>query len=595
MLYVIRQRLGKLTETAFRFPVTILFLVAAAVITAMSISGQETLNRYIMTCGVGAAACAATRVLYERFFTGRLYRFAMAAAGLVIALLFFLSVRTLPENRPELIIRPAVTMFALFIAFVWVGVIKSRYGFDESFMAAFKALIQAVFFSGILFLGCVAIIAAVDTLITPVNEDAYAHTANIAFIIIAPLILLSLIPVYPGRAANGDPDDKQAKLIEKRTGSPKFLEVLLSYIIIPLAVVFTLVLLIYILLNIGGSFWTDNLLEPMLIAYSITVIIVTLLVSRIENKPAVLFRMIFPKVLMPIALFQVIASILLLKDIGITYGRYFVILYGVFAVFSGAVLSLRPAGKSGVIALVLVALSAVSLIPPVDAFSVSRNSQIAALETTLEKNGMLQSGVITPDGSIPDEDKARIITSIRYLNETEELGAVPWLPPDFNGYDDAEFYETFGFYMYSATLPGSAYVSVYLDSNSALPVGGYDVLMQVSVPVSNKPGVMESPFEISGMAYALITEASDEDTVLIVRDSSRGELIRFDTGKVFERYADYEPEKGFLTLEEAAFTEENENAALMVIVQNAGFTKTPGITDKNALLYVLVKIKQPMM
>ncbi|NLA86228.1 MAG: DUF4153 domain-containing protein, partial [Clostridiales bacterium] len=447
-------------------------------------------------------------------------------------------------------------------------------------------------FSGVLYLGCVAIIAAIDTLITPVNGDAYAHTANIAFIIVAPLILLSLIPVYPGKAVNGVPDDNQALLIEKRTGSPKFLEVLLSYIIIPLTVILTLVLLIYILLNIGGRFWTDNLLEPMLIAYSITVIIVTLLVSRLEKTPAGLFRRIFPKVLMPIALFQVIASMLLLKDTGVTYGRYFVILYGVFAVFSGAVLSLKPAGKSGVIALALVALSAVSLIPPVDAFSVSRNSQIASLEATLEKNGMLQSGVIMPDGSIPDEDKARIITSIRYLNETEELGTIPWLPSDFNGYDDAEFYETFGFYMYSTMLPGSAYVSVYLDRNSALPVGGYDVLMQVSVPVSNRPGVMESPFEISGMAYALITEASDEDTVLIVRDSSLGELIRFDTGKVFERYADYEPEKGFLTLEEAAFTEENENAALMVIVQNAGFTRTPGITDKNALLYVLIDVKK---
>ncbi|NLA87471.1 MAG: hypothetical protein GX847_09405, partial [Clostridiales bacterium] len=107
MLYVIRRRIGRLTETVFRFPVTILFLAAAAVMTAMSISGRETLSRYIMTCGVGTAACAATQVLYERFFTGRLWRLVMAVAGLALALLFFLSVRTLPENRPELLIRPA--------------------------------------------------------------------------------------------------------------------------------------------------------------------------------------------------------------------------------------------------------------------------------------------------------------------------------------------------------------------------------------------------------------------------------------------------------------------------------------------------------
>ena len=591
MLSAIKRRFGRLTEAFVRFPVTVLLLAAAAVMTAMTINGHETLGRFIMTCAVGAAAIAAGQVLYERFFAGRLWRLIMAAAGLALALLFFISVRTLPENSPALLVRPAVTMFALFIAFVWVGVIKSRYGFDESFMAAFKALIQAIFFSGVIFLGCVAIIAAVDTLITPVHEDAFAHTANIAFIVVAPLILLSLIPIYPGRSTKGVSDDNQAALIEKRTGSPRFLDVLLSYIIVPLTAVFTVILLIYILLNIGGSLWTDNLLEPMLIAYSITVIIVTLLVSRLENKPADLFRRIFPKVLIPIAVFQVIASTLLLTDTGITYGRYYVILYGVFTVFSGVVLSLKPARKSGIIALALVILSAVSLIPPTDAFSVSRNSQISALETVLGKNGMLQSGMVKPDGSIPDEDKARIVASISYLTETQALDAVAWLPPEFSGYDSAAFYKTFGFDMYSPTLPGPTYVSLYTDRDGVIPVGGYDVLLHVSIPMTNTPGGMDIAFELNGEAYALIAGASGGDAALVVRDADGREVIRFDTGEIFARYADYAADQSLLTPEEATFTEENENAAIKVIVQNAGFTKTPRIADKNAQVYMLINLK----
>lgn len=545
-----------------------------------------------MMCAVGAVACAAAQTLYERFFTGGLWRILLAAGGLIAALLFYLSVRALPENGPEILVRPAVTMLALFFAFIWAGVIRSRYGFDESFMAAFKALVQAVFFPGVLFLGCVAIIAAVDTLITPVGEDAYMHTANIAFIIVAPLILLSLIPIFPGRAMNVALNDKQAALIEKRAGSPKFLEVLLSYIIIPLTAVFTLILLIYIFLNIGGPFWTDNLLEPMLIAYSITVIIVTLLVGRLENKSAVLFRRIFPKILIPIALFQVIASALLLTDTGVTYGRYYVILYGIFAVFSGTVLSLKPPGKSGVIALALVVLSVVSLTPPTDAFSVSRLSQVAALETTLEKNGMLQGGIVTPDGSIPDQDKTRIIASIRYLSETEELDAVPWLPPGFNGYDSDVFYKTFGFFMYSPTLPERTYISVRLDSGDVIPVGGYDVLLQVSIPMANMPGGTDMTFDINGKVYTLINSAGGGDGALAVRDDNGRELIRFDTGQIFTRYAAYTEEKWLLTPEEATFTEENGNAAIKVIVQNAGFAKTsPRLTDKNAQLFILIDVK----
>lgn len=594
MFKTLRRRLGGLTESVVRFPATVGFLVAAAVMIAVSISGEDDLGRYILTCAVGAVACAAAEAAYERFLSGSLWRLLITGAGLVVTLLFYLSVRLLPQNSPEMLVRPAVTMFALFIAFVWVGVIRSRYGFNESFMAAFKALVQAVFFTGILFLGCAAVIAAVDTLITPVDEDAYMHTANIVFVIIAPLILLSLIPVYPGRVIPDAvvPDGgKQAVLIEKRTGSPKFLEVLLSYIIIPLATVFTVILLAYILLNISGKFWTDNLLEPMLIAYAVTVIVVTLLVSRLGNRLAELFRLMFPKVLIPIALFQTIASFLLLMDTGVTYGRYYVILFGVFAIFSGFALSLKPEGKAGSVALALILLSAVSLIPPVDAFTVSRESQVAALETALEKNGMLINDVVRPKGDIPEDDKQVIITSVRYLTETEELDAAAWLPARFNGYDDTAFYSTFGFHMYTPTQPGPAYVSVYLDRAGVIQVGGYDVMLQLNIPPFDKPGGTGSTFELGGAVYAVTTDESGGNYAIVVTDAAGRERIRFDTAGIFARYLEYNAEKGVMTLEEATFTAENEHAALKIIVQNAGFVKMPDITDENAQLYVLVRIK----
>ena len=106
-------------------------------------------------------------------------------------------------------------------------------------------------------------------------------------------------------------------------------------------------------------------------------------------------------------------------------------------------------------------------------------------------------------------------------------------------------------------------------------------MVQISVPLLNKPDAIEGAFEINGMTYTLIADASGEDTVLIVSDSGGGALIRFDTGEIFGRYADYPPEKGLITTEEATFTAENASAALKIIVQNAGFVKTPDITDEN--------------
>ena len=589
MLKALKQKIGSLASSVIRFPGTAAFLLAGAVLIGVSIGGGDELTRYILAVITGALACAAAQMLFERFFNGMAIRMVLYAAGVAIAALFFWSVYALPDNATELFTRFSVTMLALFIAFIWVGVIKEPRGFAESFMAAFKAVFESAFFSGVLFLGCVLIIAAIDRLITPVDGDAYAHTANIIFTVIAPFILLSLIPIYPGRAQNEALTETQRELLDRRTGCPKFLEVLLSYIIIPLTGIFTVILIIYILLNIGGDFWTDNLLEPMLIAYTLVVIVVTLLVSRLENRMAVLFVKVFPKVMIPIAAFQIIASALLLGDTGLTFGRYYVLLYGAFAVFAGLALSFAPRVKSGVIAPVLIALSILSLIPPVDAFTVSLASQTATLERTLEANGMLTGDTLTPDGDITSADKTRIIASVEYLSEMDKLDTLSWLPDGFTVYDDAAFSRAFGFSRYDAPPDANAYVSVYYNNtDAALPITGFDAFAELYVPDSGKTDQQAITFEAGGKTCVLSVTGEDGGAV-IVTDAAGVELIRFDTSELIDRYE--QPDKSELTLTEATFSVENELAALKVVVLNAGFEARTTPSDVSAQLYVFVAIK----
>lgn len=594
MKNVIRARIGGLSRSVVRFPIAFGFLLAAAALTSVAIATDVTLHRWILACAVGAAAGAVSQAVYERFFEGAVWRKLLMSCAIAVALLYYLSIRAVADNNAELLIRPAVTLFALFIAFVWAGVIRSRVGFDESFMAAFKALFQAVFFSGILFLGCAAVIAAIDLLIAPINGDAYLYTASIVFIIVAPMILLSLIPVYPGRAAHASDEgvsDAQRADIEKRTGCPKFLEVLLSYIIIPLITVFTAVLLIYILLNIGGRFWTDNLLEPLLISYTIAGITATLLAARLNNRFAMLFHRVFPKVLIPVALFQVAASVLNMAETGVTYGRYYVILYGVFAVLSGVSLSFLPLRKSGVIALLLVVLSAVSLIPPADAFTVSRVSQIYTLEQTLVRNGMLSGGVVTPDEGIPEADKTKIINAVRYLWETQDLDKVPWLPAGVNGWDGEAFYSVFGFYMYEKPQPPYQYVSVYLDAAVVVPVAGYDYMARITLPYMETTGADGRRFTVDGITYQLTAEDNPGGQTLIVRDDAGREMFRYNTAEIFRRYEAYGPDKSILTLDEAAIEVNSSVADVKIVVVSASFSKDPQITNPYADLLVLIKLK----
>src|SRR5699024_12270878 len=138
------------------------------------------------------------------------------------------------------------------------------------------------------------------------------------------------------------------------------LPILISYVIIPLSMVYTVILLIYVLLNITGDFWKDNLLDPMLISYAVIVILVFFLASSLDNALVTFFKNIFPKILIPIVLFQTIASFLKIEDTGVTYGRYYVIMFGLFALISGVVFSFFSMKKHGWIALSLIIFAIIS-------------------------------------------------------------------------------------------------------------------------------------------------------------------------------------------------------------------------------------------
>src|SRR5690606_9799957 len=122
--------------------------------------------------------------------------------------------------------------------FIWIPSIKSKVSFNKSFLISFKAFFIALFFSGVIFGGTAVILGATDTLLFSVDYRAFSHASNVIFVLFGPLYFLSLIPLYPGKANMGD--EQTLAGIEQEANCPKFLEILISYIIIPLIAVFTL-------------------------------------------------------------------------------------------------------------------------------------------------------------------------------------------------------------------------------------------------------------------------------------------------------------------------------------------------------------------
>lgn len=594
----LREKLSGFYNAISRYPTTVIFLVAAAVVNAVAINQNVDYYKFLLTFAVGACLGFTCQAVWERFFEKNSYRIILMGVGLFLTIGYFLIVNHYSSTGWETAIRTSVAIFALAIAFIWVPVIKSTVSFNESFMAAFKAFFNSLLFSGVLVGGIILILTAIDLLLFRVPEKSYIHTLSAISILFAPIYFLSLIPVYPGasdKTRSPEEIERQQEKIRRSCACPKFVDVLISYIIIPLLAIYTVILVIYIATNITGEFWTDNRLEPMLVGFAIATILVYILASRLENKFAALFRKIFPKVLVPIVLFQIVSSLLRAMDTGMTCGRYYVILFGVFAVVSGILMSFLPVQKNGVIAALLIGFSVISIIPPVDAFTGSRINQEERLRNVLTQNNMLQDDQIIPNAALSEEDKQVISSTMNYLIMMEYTKSIAYLGEGFD--PNKDFYDTFGFYRYDESLHGQSSIYLFLDQQSPINVEDYDVFVVVNFYYQeDNPAPEVCSFEKTEKTYTLSKSATPEPGMLQLIDKEGQELISINMQDVFNHFdtsasGNYQINKEAISAEEATVTQENDKVKITLVAVNLNIDKSNTGQLYSGDFYTLIKIK----
>jgi hypothetical protein len=340
-------------------------------------------------------------------------------------------------------------------------------------------------------------------------------------------------------------------------------------------------------MNITGDFWKDNLMEPLLVVYSITVIIVYLLAKVIRSKAAEYFRRIFPKVLIPVVLFQTISSILKIGELGITSGRYYVIMFGFFATICALIFSIRPNHKNNIIAPILIALSLISIAPPVDAFTISKSNQIDRLTNVLEKNDMLKDDKIIPSVNIEEEDRQIIINSVRYLGRMDYLKDVSWLKAYSNSYD---FEKTFGFNQYGPDTKNSDSWRLFIADRTPIDISEYDLFVEADLFGADH-GVSLKTAPLGDEGYTIEQDNKNGIGELIIKDGQDNELIRYSLSEIFESFMDRETRFGEMSKDEAEFITENDDIILYILVQSLNLEVWESSEYQNIHAYIMVKVK----
>ncbi len=264
-------------------------------------------------------------------------------------------------------------------------------------------------------------------------------------------------------------------------------------------------------------------------------------------------------------------------------------MFGIFATVSAFIFSIRPNHKNNVIAPILIALSLISILPPTDAFTISKYNQINRLSNVLEKNEMLKDDKIVPNANIADEDKQIIINSVRYLSRMDYLKDINWLHDYYENYD---FQKTFGFNQFGnipeTEMPDSW--RLFLAQWTPIDISDYDIFVEADLYRVDQRSSSEITYlEYDG--YSIKQEGENGIGDIVLRDGQDNELIRYSLDSIFERFMDREPRFGDISRDEAEFISENDNVVLYIVVKTLSYEIWDTSEYQNINAYIMVKIK----
>ena len=551
-----------------RFPLAIALLVAIVILTIMTIytEGDSDYINQILSLGLGVMLLVAIQLFSEIKSLKSGLVWGIKAASLILPLLYYFYLRQAPSGFNQSgSIRTTVMYFILAVLLLVVPTLKTRLTFSDSLIIFIKAVFSSLLIAIILFIGISAILSAYTTLIYELDYRWFAYNATVVYLFVAPVYLLSRLPVFD--------EDTHADTITKAKSIPQILEILIAFIIIPVLLVFSAILIAYILINITGEFWKDNLMEPMLISYTVVGIVTLFLAENVDKKITRLFSQFYPYLLLVVAVFQTVSSSLKTADFGLTHGRYFVLLFGIFSIVSTIIYSFMKS-KKRFIPFLLMGLGLISILPVIDAVSIGIRNQLSQAEALVEPH-------LTEDGTVPsleeeitDEEKARFSYSMNYLNEQDQLDQMDWLPENFEYYRD--FDNTFGFdssyhYYYGSDTdfpgpsgpdqPGYAFIELDFSQPLNLSLSDVDELVEVST-------YQGSPIDIDldTEPYSLVVTADPDDfNVELLEDGTS--LLNYDLSFIRENIWEENQTDPQRSLEDMRYTEENDEARLTVIIR----------------------------
>lgn len=457
----INNLLVKLAVSIRRFPEALLLVFAVVVlliyINHNTVPHDGPLVRSTMVLALGFPLALVIKMLWER---KAVTRSTQAVIFVIVAVSLFMYYSfLLPKINMESVSRYIGITVAFCLLFITIPYWGRKERFELYVIKLFTGFVTTYFFALILFAGLAAILFTINTLFSAgISEEVYFDLWLISAGIFAPTYFLAGIPAY-----GEEPDIEEY---------PKFLRILLLYIVMPLLTVYTGILYVYFVKILATRIWPAGMVSNLVLWYSFISLAVVFFIYHLKDKNAwaYWFESYIPRLILPLLIMMFVAMGIRIEAYGITENRYLVLAGGIWS--SGCMLYCALI-KNRMNLWLLVSAAIISILVvsgPWSCYAVSKYSQNARFERVLTQNNMLVEGKIVPAKEISTADQRTISSIVRYFQDKHSLKELKYIPSDFkvNRMD-----ETFGFDLNHAR---DAYFShsINMDNNEMQDIRGYD-------------------------------------------------------------------------------------------------------------------------
>lgn len=382
-------------KSLLRFPLTIISALLGVLVSLYLVEFKKEIDNmfpyinFLLTAALGIPLFFSTSIYCTMEKASRIKKSLVhvIAFALLFAIYYSLPDSEITNNTSIPYIKYTIynIIIHLLVSFIPYLKTKKLNGFWNYNKTLFIRVWTSILYSGVLYLGLIFALFAVDKLF---NVDFHDELYFDIYIVTAGLFNTWFF-------VSGIPENLEK--LEDETNYPKGLKIFTQYILLPLLILYLVILYAYVIKIVAIWDWPKGIVSYLISGVSILGILALLLIypySKSEGNSWIKkFSRVYYFILLPLVVVLFLAIKMRIDAYGITINRYIIVLLGVWLALVSAYFCI---GRKNIkfIPQSLAIIMALMSFGPWGMFSVSEKSQSERLFRLLEESHILVDGKI---------------------------------------------------------------------------------------------------------------------------------------------------------------------------------------------------------